>query len=809
MEANLIYSAIRSAALTAVALCACTTVLAATPHDPYTYWLPSGSIDSSKSEFTVELRATRMGIPDADLVLVRPASDLTPLIVTVEGRTRPEKWDGASFVIPSDLFTDKKQVSIRLSGEVPSCRFYLTRDFREIPVDRRGEYDRALELRFAQQWRAAEVAFRKLALADISGDLGRLCRMHARYCSYRQKSAQPGLSAEARYLLGLYCMENGFWEGAADEFKKATELAPADADAWYMLADARAYRDGDSDEKVEPLIPIYRRSAELRDVDPNVWNIYVGIFRNMWVEADDGKGGKTRKLMVMSDENVRRIQKEWRWMSDTLWAASRGNLKLNNTFRVFDDEYDNTDPHAFDQLWGPGEQDVFMKFFEGGPAEALGHDCGPNRTAVVDIGTWCGWEVYLHEWNHTLDWSMLTSENGKGVPVTHSSDWCGFQPIPCMGRGHASCNHYYMTPGMFQTVQGSEPERPGFNDAWLVTGPYPCETNKGLETPFAPERQSDLPKAVKVDGVNGWVDLRSALRPSQESVVAYARAYVYSPTKQKVRMWLGMNDGIRVWVNDHLAYGGIYKAIVRFDEANEPDQVVPSVVLEPGWNSVLVKVENLPKTPEQLAALGVANNGWGFSLRLCDMRNSVLPGVKWALEVPAGWTPRPAFPPVSERVHYRWSEVADDYTTLLPQLTEEDLEQWTGLPDISITRDCLVAVPGARQREWTDRYSDTDRILNNLLNWRFESMAVLRYQANGGEQRDLVFLRPEAFETYMKLMKLPADSGITSHADCVIGYVLVGGLDDHPNGRLMLVLDTCLGAQLPVDEKDLLDISSL
>ncbi|MGQ9454296.1 MAG: hypothetical protein ACUVRS_08365 [Armatimonadota bacterium] len=480
-----------------ISLISVRSVYAVTPHDPYIYWLPSGQTKPAAT-FTVRLRHTRFGLPDADLILVRdvPKKGKLPVLnVNITGKQTSLVWKDAYVVIPAKEFEGLQEVPITLSAPC-ACRFYLTRDFRELSASQVKVYDKILAMQFAGKWEEMLKITRSVASLNPNNELGRLARMKARYAAYRIKSREKNLSAQARYLLGLYCMENGFWEDAVREFELATKLNPKHADSWYMLADALAYRDGDSGEKVAPLIPLYRRSAQLRNRQPNYWNIYVGIFRKMWVETDDGKGGRTKKLFEMSDANVERIKREWGWMSDILWAASRGSMKFNNKIVVHDEEFDNTDPHAFDQLWKPGEQDVFMKFYEGGPADAMGHDCGPNRTAIVNIGTWCGWEVYLHEWNHTLDWSMITSENGKGVPVTHSSDWCGFQPIPSMGRGHASCNRYYMTPGMFVAVKGSEIKRTGYNIAWLLYGPYECKPNEGLETTFIDETAVEFPPAV-------------------------------------------------------------------------------------------------------------------------------------------------------------------------------------------------------------------------------------------------------------------------------------------------------------------------
>jgi len=791
--------------LAALAVGAC----AATPHDPYIYWLPSGSAEGT--DFAITLRQTRMGVPDADLVLVREKPG-EPITVTVDGASLASPWTGRFCVVPAAALEKKQQVEVKLSAPAGKLRCYLTGDLREIPAAHRTAYDSAVNLELAGDWKRAEASFLTLAAKDPSGALGRYARQHARRAALRQKSAQKNLSARSRYWLGMYCMENAFWEDAVREFEQAVKLAPNDADAVYMLADSRAYRDGDSGDQVEPLVPLYRRSAELRNVkDPNVWNDYVGIFKKMWVRVDDDKGGATKKLMVMPDATVERIKKEWAWRSDIFWAASRGSQKQNDTVRVFEEEYDNTDPHAFDKLWKPGEVDTFMKFYEGGPADALGHDCGPNRTAVVDIGTWCGWEVYLHEWNHTLDWSVLTSENGKGVPITHASDWCGFQPIPSMGRGHASCNHYYMTPGVLRAVKGSEVRRTGYNENWLIHGPYECEPNRGLETVFAPETGSMPEPTVRAssDG-SPWFDLKNVLKPKTEAVVAYASAYVWSPARQKVRMWLGMNDGIKVWFNGRIAYGGTYKSIILWDEANEPDQLMPTVVLEKGWNSVLVKVENLPKTADQLKALGRTENGWGFSVRFCGMHNEDLPGVKWSDVKPSDWAEPRVTPDAADGKLYRWADVKDDYTTLLPRLTDKDIAARTGLKDLSVSKDSLITASGAGSSQpWVTAYDQNDRALNNLLNWRFESVAVVRYLDNRSGVHDLVFLRPEAYDTYISHMRLPKASNIKSHADRVLGYVLIAGLDDCPNGRVMLVLDTYLGNKLPVDEKDLLDISRL
>ncbi|MGQ9764249.1 MAG: hypothetical protein ACUVRS_08355 [Armatimonadota bacterium] len=143
-------------------------------------------------------------------------------------------------------------------------------------------------------------------------------------------------------------------------------------------------------------------------------------------------------------------------------------------------------------------------------------------------------------------------------------------------------------------------------------------------------------------------------------------------------------------------------------------------------------------------------------------------------------------------------------------MTEKDLENYTGLKNIVITKDCLITCESPHpDQQWINTYDENDRRLNNLLNWRFESAAVLRYTNRQKQIRDLVFLRPEAYKTYISLMRTDPRSGIKRHADRVLGYVLVYGLEDHPNGRVMLVLDTFLGKNLPSVDKDLLNLGAV
>ena len=83
---------------------------------------------------------------------------------------------------------------------------------------------------------------------------------------------------------------------------------------------------------------------------------------------------------------------------------------------------------------------------------------------------------------------------------------------------------------------------------------------------------------------------------------------------------------------------------------------------------------------------------------------------------------------------------------------------------------------------------------------------MLRYKRGTEPARDLVFLRPEMYEAFTSIARVAPDAakrGIKSHADRVIGYFTVPR-GDSMNGRILLVLDTWLGDNPPVDKEDLL-----
>jgi len=831
------------------------------PHEGQVFWLPIGVIsvgvaeseksfgyttDGKTQTFFIAPTNLRMHMPGGQFVIVNPqaASGVGPEIV-VDGKSLGTT--GLVTFLTSSVPKWGEKITIEIKGapaKVQSYRLYYTDDAAKLGATLSGNltalgqdgilknYKQGMLSLWTGNYTKAKTAFSAGAKAAKTPVSSRLFRHLARWADAQAKFANLK-TGEGFYDLGLYACHNGFWDLAVDCFKKATELMPTNPDAWYMLGDALSYQTSDLDMKMEKIAPYYHKAAELYPKDnSNTWRNHVGLFKKLRVSKD--------VVSPMTDEQIAYVKQVWGWCADILAASSRGSLRMVNDFVVYDEEFDNSspgemDPRPFEGLFPRGSTETFMKFNGWGASMCFGHDCGPNRSAHCNIGL-RGWEVMYHEWNHSLDWAMITGELGIGVPVTHASDSCGFQPVSSMGMGHHSCNRYYMTPGMYRYVRGSDSATTPYITDWLAWTPVslcpdlPAERFAESDQTFitnwvvntrAVVAAAELPKNVptvtpKVE--DGYVNLKSTWSDTSKNSYVFARTYVYSPKKQKVRMWVGADDNIRIWLNGKLIHKGNYWAVALFQEAKEKDQTAKGVMLEEGWNELVVQVTNMQHADAWYYS-GPRPDQWGFSVRICDMYNREVPGLKYQSEVPHNFKMpiQPTIDAKSPRT-YKWQEVADDYTTLLPQLAEDDLRAITGYKTLKVTNEMLFDLSGESEGMKLQPYGieesdQKDVRLNNQLNWFIwprEMAAVVRYK-RGSQRRDLLFLRPEAYEAYLKMITVSSEAkklGINNHSEQVIGYLSVTH-PDFPNGRVVLVVDTYLGNKLPVDEEDLLDISKL
>jgi len=162
-----------------------------------------------------------------------------------------------------------------------------------------------------------------------------------------------------------------------------------------------------------------------------------------------------------------------------------------------------------------------------------------------------------------------------------------------------------------------EPKRV-FIPEWYILGPFsnPRKNQmdrRGLDSVYLPETVIDLQKEYSgLKGkpirweyvqtpVNGYIDLCGKIRPS-ELVVTYAVTYIYSPDNRKIILYVGTDDGGKVFFNGREVY--------RFSglRVAEPDQAEIELEVKKGWNQLLLKIEN---------NLG----GYAFYARLLDREN--------------------------------------------------------------------------------------------------------------------------------------------------------------------------------------------
>ena len=136
---------------------------------------------------------------------------------------------------------------------------------------------------------------------------------------------------------------------------------------------------------------------------------------------------------------------------------------------------------------------------------------------------------------------------------------------------------------------------------WEIIGPYPNLRASdllryGLDEVFRPENASVQPTEAEMHGLStighpfkvdrsGYSDL-SGYFQTTSPFIAYAQVFVYSPDNQENILFLGMHDGIKVFLNDQELYRSETLRHIA------PDQEAIPLPLKKGWNKLLLKLEN-------------------------------------------------------------------------------------------------------------------------------------------------------------------------------------------------------------------------
>jgi len=140
-----------------------------------------------------------------------------------------------------------------------------------------------------------------------------------------------------------------------------------------------------------------------------------------------------------------------------------------------------------------------------------------------------------------------------------------------------------------------------FLDTWYIIGPWDRPNVDSFDTTFPPETAVDLdatyegkthPRTGKPMELE-WRFVQSEnvrINPPDETrdAVYYAYTEVFSETAMDILVAIGADDASKVWINDLL---------VNQDDGLsgwQPDEGFRRVLLKPGYNTVLVRVENGP-----------------------------------------------------------------------------------------------------------------------------------------------------------------------------------------------------------------------
>jgi hypothetical protein len=155
---------------------------------------------------------------------------------------------------------------------------------------------------------------------------------------------------------------------------------------------------------------------------------------------------------------------------------------------------------------------------------------------------------------------------------------------------------------------------------WQLLGPFASQGADGHGKEYPPEKDK-FKTRKEYDGAKGkihwrlhhsdadYIDL-SKFFAHRQAGVAYAVCWVRSDTQKPVWLKIGSKDGIKIWINRKLAFAH------KISRKAEPGQDETRAALQPGWNEILVKVDNIDKD-------------WGFFLELRDAStNTALSGVE-------------------------------------------------------------------------------------------------------------------------------------------------------------------------------------
>ncbi len=676
-------------------------------------------------------------------------------------------------------------------------------------------YFHALATEIADNKEAAREQYTRLRSAK-NDRVARFARRGLRMLSYELRKRKLSGNIMEHYRWGLYLQQCGLYSPAHAEFEECRIIAPQHGDSQFRAGECMDRIGGPLNRILDYMDRTIEAASPFSHID---WHALVVIL-------------KSRGERTLSADEVRQIKDSWLAVERIIGAATNGKVRLITAF------FDVSDEQAYgyamrNGCYAPGRDIVEVRgWFDGVfsivPRDAsesdkdrktFMDDAGCNGAALSCLFHDTEWPEYLAAWYDQVTLSAEVAELPGGYPVAAQAVGCGHRPARHEGYAYRAALRYFFTPAMCRRLKTTDLPVPGSAvQLWKIEGPYPVEgapAEPDAHHVLDPIPSSPASKSVRYVADHDFVDLAEVF-PDSGHARAKATSWVYSPEDQEVRMWLGRNDGMALWLNGRLVRAGRHYATGDFEDRNLVDTVASCAFLRRGWNEIQAVVESLPAP---------RNKGWGFSVRFCTWDNRPIVGLACVNRLPEEDV-APRFAPPGTGAYYAWPGVQYDYHHELPALDTAALEGVTGVKGLTVTGaidtfDGYVAFidPGmqassATYRPLTEPWqigTDRDVVLNNVLDWAREACAAYRYRKDG-KTRDLLLIKPEAVQAYLALLREPAAAaelfGQRPVDERLLGYVVV------PAGRsvrTLIVVDTLLGESnaggdptWPVDEEDLL-----
>jgi hypothetical protein len=152
---------------------------------------------------------------------------------------------------------------------------------------------------------------------------------------------------------------------------------------------------------------------------------------------------------------------------------------------------------------------------------------------------------------------------------------------------------------------------------WLVSGPYEKEGLGALElfdVAFLPEENINNARWTPVysDHEEGWMVDFTNFYPGENKVI-YLKTTIRNPSDQEARLFIGSDDGVKVWLNGELVHQN------NLNRGFMADEDYFTIHLLKGENTLMMKITQ-------------STGGWAASAVVCDMMSVPLEGLEFRAE---------------------------------------------------------------------------------------------------------------------------------------------------------------------------------